>query len=139
MSEKVKPAEQSVEDVMHRGVVSCKAAVPVKEVVRTTSDTGVQAVVIVDDNGLLAGIVSQMDLIRLYGHNLLDCKAGDVMTRHVISISPTATLGEAVALMLQHNVRRVVVVEKTPAGDRPIGVLSTADVIREMREQPWFW
>jgi predicted transcriptional regulator len=41
--------------------------------------------------------------------------------------------------MLKHNIRRLLVTEKTPQGERPIGVISTTDVIRDMREQPWFW
>jgi CBS domain-containing protein len=61
------------------------------------------------------------------------------MTPNVITISPEATVKEAVDLMLKHNIRRLLVTEKTPEGERPIGVISTTDVIRDMREQPWFW
>jgi CBS domain-containing protein len=131
--------EKRVEDVMHYGVITCRTDTLLKEVVRIITDTDVHALVVIHDNGNVAGIVSHMDLLRLYGQNLLEYKAEDVMTPNVITISPEATVKEAVDLMLKHNIRRLLVTEKTPEGERPIGVISTTDVIRDMREQPWFW
>ncbi|MGQ9492513.1 MAG: CBS domain-containing protein [Anaerolineae bacterium] len=135
----VQTYEKRVEDVMHYGVITCRTHTLLKEVVRIITDTDVHALVVIHDNGNVAGIVSHMDLLRLYGHNLLEYKAEDVMTPNVVTISPNATVKEAVNLMLKHNIRRLLVTEKTPEGERPVGVISTTDVIRDMREQPWFW
>ncbi len=41
-------------------------------------------------------------------------------------------------IQILRDAPEAIVVEEAE-GKRPIGVLSTADVIREMREQPWFW
>jgi arabinose-5-phosphate isomerase len=131
--------ETRVEDVMHYGLITCRTQALLKEVVRIIADTEVHALVALHDNGSVAGIVSHMDLLRLYGQNLLEHKAEDVMTPTVITIGPEATVKEAVDLMLKHNIRRLLVTEHTPEGERPIGVISTTDVIRDMREQPWFW
>ena len=124
---------------MHYGVITCGTHTVLKEVVRIIADSDVHALVVIHDNGSVAGIVSHMDLLRLYGENLLEHKAEDVMTPTVITIGPQASVREAVNLMLKHNIRRLLVTEKTPQGERPIGVISTTDVIRDMREQPWFW
>jgi CBS domain-containing protein len=139
MISKNQVSEKLVEDIMHRGVITCKTHTLLKEVVRIISDTDVSALVVIHDNEDVAGIVSHMDLLRLYGQNLLDYKAEDVMTHKVITIAPTASIKEAVALMLEHQIRRLLVTEQTPEGERAIGVISTTDVIRDMREQPWFW
>ena len=128
-----------VEDIMHRGMITCKTHTVLKEVVRIIADTDVHGLVVVHDNEEVAGILSHMDLLRLYGHNLLDHKAEDVMTRKVIDIAPTASIKEAIALMLENNIRRLLVTEETAEGKRAVGVISTTDVIRDMREQPWFW
>ena len=61
------------------------------------------------------------------------------MARKVIDIAPTASIKEAIALMLENNIRRLLVTEETAEGKRAVGVISTTDVIRDMREQPWFW
>ncbi len=135
----VKVHEKHVEDIMHHGVITCKTYTLLKEVVRIIADTDVHAIVVIHDNEDVAGIVSHMDLLRLHGQNLLSYKAEDVMTPMVIDIAPTASIKEAIALMLQNNIRRVLVTEETPEGKRAIGVISTTDVIRDMREQPWFW
>ena len=139
MTSKDQVSEKLVEDIMHRGVITCKTHTLLKEVVRIISDTDVHALVVIHDNEDVAGIVSHMDLLSLYGQNLLDYKAEDVMTSKVITIAPTATIKEAVALMLENQIRRLLVTEQTPEGERAIGVISTTDVIRDMREQPWFW
>jgi predicted transcriptional regulator len=132
-------AAKLVEDIMHRGVITCKTYSLLKEVVRIIADTDVHALVVIHDNEAVAGILSHMDLLRLYGQNLLDYKAEDVMKPNVITIAPTAPIKEAIALMLENNIRRLLVTEDTPDGERAIGVISTTDVIRDMREHPWFW
>jgi signal-transduction protein with cAMP-binding, CBS, and nucleotidyltransferase domain len=139
MPEQLPVVEKRVQDVMHRGVITCTTGTLLKELVRIITDTDVHALVVVDDNDMVAGIVSHMDLLRLYNQNLLQHKAEDVMTRNVVTIQPLAYLGEAVALMIRHNIRRVLVVEDGPKGKKPIGVVSTTDVMREMSEQPWYW
>lgn len=139
MTEENQTAAKLVEDIMHRGVITCKTYTLLKEVVRIIADTDVHALVVIHDNEDVAGILSHMDLLRLYGQNLLDYKAEDVMKPNVITIASTAPTQEAIALMLENNIRRLLVTEQTPDGERAIGVISTTDVIRDMREHPWFW
>ncbi len=131
--------EHVVKDIMHRGVITCKTEALLKEVVRIISDTGVHALVVIEENGDVAGVISHMDLLRLYGQNLLQFRAKDVMGTAAIDVHPDTSLREAVELMLEHRIQRLLVTEETPGGKRAIGILSTTDIIREMREQPWFW
>ncbi len=139
MQREAQTHEKRVEDVMHYGVITCRTHTLLKEAVRIIVDSDVHALVVIHDNGSVAGIVSHMDLLRRYGDNLLQHKAEDAMTPRVVTIAPEATVKEAVELMLKNNIRRLLVTEETPQGERPIGVISTTDVIRDMREQPWFW
>ncbi len=131
--------EKRVEDIMHFGIITCRTHTVLKEVVRIIADSDVHALVVIRDNGNVAGIVSHMDLLRLYGQNLLEHTAQDVMTPRVITIGQDATVEQAVKMMLDHNIRRILVTEATADGERPVGVISTTDIIRDMREQPWFW
>jgi len=139
MAEKPDLLEKKVESVMHYGIITCRTHTVLKEVVRIIADSDVHALVVIHDNGNVAGIVSHMDLLRLYGKNLLEYKAEDVMTPKVVTIAQDGTVHEAVDLMLKHNIRRLLVTEETAEGERPVGVISTTDVIRDMREQPWYW
>jgi CBS domain-containing protein len=58
------------------------------------------------------------------------------MTPEVISVSEKATVKEAATKLLQSNIHRLLVVDDR---DRPLGILSTTDIIREMRGARWVW
>lgn len=131
--------EKKVRDIMHRGVITCRPDTLVKEVVRILSDTGVHALIVGDPDGQLQGVISHMDVIKLFGKNLLDYKAADIMTPLVIDVSPEASISEAVETLLKHRVHRLLVTEESRGGKVAVGVLSTTDIIHEMRGQPWYW
>ena len=132
-------AEKSVKDIMHPGVITCEPDTLLKEVVRIISDTDVSAIIVLGENGEAKGVVSHMDLLRVYGRNLLDVTAKEIMTPEVVSVSPEASITEAVMIMQKRDIHRLLVAEETPEGKKPVGIISTTDVIRDMKGQPWFW
>ena len=58
------------------------------------------------------------------------------MTGDVVSISEDATVAEAAKKLLETHIHRLLVVSK---GNKPLGILSTTDIIREMRGTRWVW
>ncbi|MCR4407056.1 MAG: CBS domain-containing protein [Anaerolineae bacterium] len=132
-------AETTVGDIMHKGVIACKPDTPLQEVVRIVADTDVHAIVVVDSQGEVRGIISHFDLIKCYGTDLQNRKAQDIMTPEVVDIAPTVPVSEAVQLMVEHDIHRLLVTEMTPTGKRPVGVLSTTDVVKDMRGARWVW
>jgi len=133
------PAEKRVRDIMHRGVITCKPDTLLKEVVRMLADTGVHALIVAESGTEVDGVISHMDIIRLYGKNLLEYRARDVMTPLIYDISADATIREAVEALLAHRVHRLVVTEQGQNRKIAVGVLSTTDIIHEMRGQAWYW
>jgi CBS domain-containing protein len=130
--------EKLVKHIMHRGVITCKAATLLEEVVRVMADTDVHAIIVAQE-GQIEGIISHMDVLKLYGQDLRGKTAGEVMTSHVVDVTPDAPISEAVRRMLEHDAHRLLVVEESAEGKRPVGVLSTTDVIRAMRGPKWVW
>ena len=59
-------------------------------------------------------------------------KAGDVMTRAVISADPDATVLQAARYMLQHHISGLPVIDKT---GKLVGVLSEGDFLRRRETQ----
>jgi len=57
----------------------------------------------------------------------------DVMTRHVVTLSPHNTFSDIVSLMAKHNFRHYLVVE---APRRLVGVISDRDVLRALTRTP---
>lgn len=56
----------------------------------------------------------------------------DKKGRAVVTIAPTAALGEAIETLAERNIGAVVVAE----GDRPVGILSERDVVRLLAGAP---
>ena len=91
---------------------------------------GVGAVVVISD-GQLAGIVSAKDFgqrVVLERQPLENTKVGDIMTSPVITVSPTTTVAEAMALMTHNRIRHLPVVEKGELG----GIVAMGDLARSV-------
>jgi CBS domain-containing protein len=126
-----------VRDIYHKGVIFCKPDTPVQEVVRVMADTEIHAIMVAEHEGEPpVGVVSHTDAIARYGEELTSIQARDVMTPRVISIPEDATVEEAAKKLLESNIHRLLVVDKD---DKPLGILSTTDIIREMRGTRWVW
>ena len=107
------PLTLKVRDVMDTKVVQIDGKKPVSEVIKAMLDNNVWSVVVTVD-GLPTGVITERDIIRrVIAKGLtLSVKAQDIMTSPIITISPDASLGEAMAKMVEKNIRRLFVVEK---------------------------
>jgi predicted transcriptional regulator len=129
--------DRRVRDIYHKGVILCKPDSPLQEVVKVMADTEIHAVMVTEHEGQPpVGVVSHIDVIAHYGEDLTAIQAQDVMTSTVISISEDATVGEAAEKLLESNIHRLLVVNEE---GRPVGILSTTDIIREIRGTRWVW
>ena len=129
--------ERLVRDIYHKGVILCKPDTPLQEMVRVMADTEIHAVMVAEDEGEPpVGVVSHTDAIAYYGQDLTVIQARDVMTSHVVSISEDATVGDAAKKLLESKIHRLLVVGED---GKPLGILSTTDIIREMRGSRWVW
>jgi CBS domain-containing protein len=77
------------------------------------------------------GVVTGRDLLRVLADEG-PVTVADVMSREALSIAPEATLCDAAERMVRHRVHRLVVVDPTPGGAAPIGLISTRDIIAAM-------
>ena len=129
--------ERRVRDIYHKGVILCKPDSPLQEVVKVMADTEVHAVMVTEHEGEPpVGVVSHTDVIAHYGEDLAAIQARDVMTSDVISISEDAPVEQAAKQLLESNIHRLLVVN---GEGRPLGILSTTDIIREIRGTRWVW
>jgi predicted transcriptional regulator len=131
--------QKTVADLMHKGIIACGPDTPMDEVVRIVSDTSVHALVVMDDEGHAIGMVSHMDIIRLFGENLSEHQARDVMSHKVISVESDQPAKLGANLMLENDVDRLLVVEVEGEARTPVGVLSTTDMVKDMRGVRWIW
>lgn len=121
---------QSARDVMTRNPKTVRPTDTVQQIAQlmVDEDTGIVPVV---EGGKLVGVVTDRDIVcRLVanGTDLKGAKASDVMTAEVECVTEDDSLEDVLAVMGEHQIRRVGVVAK---GDRLVGIISMADLARE--------
>lgn len=122
-----------VRDVMSHGVMTCTPETTVREVAQRMAEHKVNALVVVEEaSGELEGIVSRSDLARAYDQDYDAVTVEAVMSHDVETIIPDIPISAAVLIMLDKGVDRLVIQHAKPAPQRPVGVLSLSDVVREM-------
>jgi arabinose-5-phosphate isomerase len=84
---------------------------------------------VVDDDGILRGIITDGDLRRSMGPDLLSRLVGDVMTASPRTIGPDALAVEALHVM-NANERPVTTLFVVDAAGRPLGILHVHDLLR---------
>ena len=130
-------SQHLVRDIYHKGVIFCKPDTPLQEVVRVMADTDIHAIIVAEGEGTQPlGVISHTDAIAHYGEDLSQIRAADVMTPGVITVSKDAPVAEAARKMLESHIHRLLVVDKDGT---PLGILSTTDIIRDMRGSKWVW
>ncbi|MFC2029998.1 cyclic nucleotide-binding/CBS domain-containing protein [Chloroflexota bacterium] len=122
-----------VRDVMSRSVMTCTLDTTVREAARRMSEHHVNALVVVEETaGELEGLVSRSDLVRVYDQDYSAITVESVMSHDVETIIPGIPVSAAVLIMLDRGVDRLVIMHSKPAPQRPVGLLSLSDVIKDM-------
>lgn len=122
----------TVADVMVEDVVSVSPATPYRRLVELLWTHGISGLPVVDEAGVLVGIVSESDLLR---HQEGDVEAGadraevagDVMTAPVVTVRAAAELPEAAHLMRGRGLKRLPVLDEE---GRLAGIVSRADLLK---------
>lgn len=140
-----------VADVMTSPVFTVRRDTPLKDVARLLVDHGVSGVPVVDDDGTVAGVVSEADflvkeqgageirhrrLARLLGDTaearhqtdvVAAHTAGEAMTAPAVTIQGSRAIREAATVMTGQHVNRLPV---TDADGRLVGIVTRADLVR---------
>ena len=130
---------KTVGDLMHKGVIACSPETPLNEIVRIINDMSVHAIVVMDPNSQALGIITHMDIIRFYGEDLNQLSAREIMSDQVFEIESDQPVKRAADQMLEKGVEHLLVVERQDDKRQPVGVVSTTDLIKEMRGSRWIW
>jgi CBS domain-containing protein len=123
----------TVGDAMHPGIISCDAGAFLTEVAQLMVTHHVHCIAVmapthgVDGGDAVWGLISDLDLMHAGMRPGSHRNAGELANEPVMSIRPTMPLRQAGEKMLEHGVSHMIVID--PETRRPIGVLSTLDII----------
>ena len=97
------------------------------------AEHNIGALVVVDGQGGLAGIVSERDIVRALARSeaILAEPIAAIMTRDVVVGTPQDDLVAVSNTMTEHHIRHLPVFE----GSRLVGMISIGDVVKAQRDQ----
>ena len=110
----------AVKDVMTRDVITFKADTPIDQVAEILSRKRITGAPVLDGDGYVVGIVSEIDVFSKAGST-----ASDIMSPNVITVGEDTSLEEVATIMAGERIRRLPVL----AGGRLIGLVSRSDVL----------
>jgi CBS domain-containing protein len=117
-------------------VISVTPSSTVFEALQRMADHNIGALLVMNGDRL-AGIFSERDYARkvaLRGLTSKDTTVGELMTGRVITVGPAWTAEQCMALMTEHHIRHLPVVE----GDRVLGVISIGDAVKAVVDEQHF-
>ncbi len=116
-----------VREIMHGGdelpLVGPGTRMP--EAVMMLAQKRFGCVCVIDAGGRLAGIFTDGDLARSLDRNLADLAVEDLMTREPKTIGPSTLAGAAMAVLNEHHISALVVVDE----GRPVGIVHFHDLL----------
>jgi len=148
--------EQVVKDIMVTKVITIKKDDSIEKLSKLLLDKKISGVPVVDDEGKLAGIATEGDLIIkdadlhfpryfklldsiIYLESLnkfknslkkyLGTKVEDVMTTDIKTVKEDTPVREAANMMIRYNINRLPVVD---GDNNVIGIVTRADIVKSM-------
>jgi arabinose-5-phosphate isomerase len=117
-----------VRDVMHPGaaVPLIRRSAPMSEAIVEMSSKGFGCVAVTEDNGKLAGVITDGDLRRHMRADLLEVAVDAIMTAAPKTVRPDQLASEALQLLNASKITALIVVE----ADRPVGIVHFHDLLR---------
>jgi CBS domain-containing protein len=112
-----------------RGVIIATPDDTLKNIADTLAEKRIGAVVIIDGDGNIAGIVSERDIVRAVsamGAAALNKPASQFMTTSVMTCEPRDSEAELMGLMTEHRIRHLPVVDDGKLD----GMISIGDVVK---------
>ncbi len=110
-------------------VVTIRPDLSIEHLAQRLKLEGIGAVIVSESGASIDGIISERDIVRALAEHgavaLTDKTAADLMTKAVVTCSPTDTISHVSKVMTKRRIRHLPVVE----GQKLIGIVSIGDVV----------
>ena len=117
-----------IKDIMSEEVTTIEADSSVEQCETMMINTNRRCVPVVDDSGICVGVLSHSDILRVRNskQDVAKVQVMDIMSRHVISVSPHCSVDDCMELMIENGIHHVLVL----TNKRVSGIVSVIDIIQ---------
>ena len=122
-------------DAKGHNVITIRPEATVAEALRVLWLEGIGALVVTDESGKVAGIISERDIVRgiaSQGTDLLETHVEDRMDRSLITCTPETWVEELMNEMTEHRIRHLPVVEDD---GKLVGIVSIGDILKNRLQE----
>jgi CBS domain-containing protein len=115
-------------------VITLRSTEPVSAAVALLAENRIGAVIVTDDSGGIAGIVSERDVVRgmhAHGDKGFAKPVSELMTAEVVTCDPKDPVAAIMGMMTAQRFRHVPVVQE----GKLVGMISIGDVVKSRIEE----
>jgi CBS domain-containing protein len=122
----------NISDMMSKNLENIEEMASVQEAAKKMKEKNVSSLVVVDNQNKPQGIVTERDLVRKACINDIrtsSVNVREIMSSPLITIDSNSSASIAVDMMVQNNVRHLLVVDKKNNDvSKPIGIITPLDL-----------
>jgi len=117
----------TAQEVMRTNLITIPENATVEEAIRSLLANDISGAPVVDDEGDLVGIVSELQLLEaVYTPEIKKHQVRQFMTKDVLTVTEGTILSDVTNLLVLHRIRRVPVVRD----GRLVGIITRRDLLR---------
>ena len=123
----------TISDIMRKKLETIEEMASVQEAAKKMKDKDVSSLVVVDTNGKPQGLVTERDLARKVCINDVHTSTvtnKEIMSSPLITINAASSPSIAADMMLQNNVRHLLVVDEKDNANKPVSIITPRDFTR---------
>ena len=125
--------KMTIAEIMSKKIETIEESASVQELALKMKDKNISSLLVVDSFGKSKGLITERDLIRKVC--VKDICTSQVIVKEIMSL-PLITINSnespstAIDIMLQHNIRHLLVVDDETEINQPIGIVTPRDLTR---------
>jgi CBS domain-containing protein len=123
----------TIAEIMSKKIETIEESASVQELALKMKDKNISSLLVVDSFGKSKGLITERDVIRKVC--VKDISTDQVIIKEIMSL-PLITINfnespsKAIDIMLQHNIRHLLVVDDETEINQPIGIVTPRDLTR---------
>jgi CBS domain-containing protein len=125
--------QTTIAEIMSKKIETVGEFASVQEVAIKMKDKNISSLIVVDSFGKSKGLITERDLVRkICVKDVCTSKEiiKEIMSLPLVTINPNESPSAAIDMMIQHNIRHLLVVDDSMEINKPIGIVTPRDLTR---------